>query len=189
MPLIPVLLGLGSNVQRDSHLIAGLEWVGGQPLLAGEALFCGYYLNELLMHLLPREDAHEVLFARYAEMLQRLAVDPAGKVREADLRCFEKALLQELGYGLMLDRDAAGQLVSGEAFYTYRMEQGPARLEHDTAAAQVVRGKTLLDLAAEDFSDPRSRLEAKQLMRTLMAYYLDGKELETRKIFKELQEL
>jgi recombinational DNA repair protein (RecF pathway) len=39
------------------------EWQGGQPLLAGEALFCGYYLNELLMHLLPREDAHERLFA------------------------------------------------------------------------------------------------------------------------------
>ena len=41
------------------------EWVGGQSLLGGEALFCGYYLNELLLHLLPREDAHPVLFARY----------------------------------------------------------------------------------------------------------------------------
>ena len=53
----------------------------------------------------------------------------------------------------------------------------------------MVIGKTLLDLDAENFSDPRSRLEAKQLMRTLMAYYLAGKELETRKIFKELQDL
>jgi DNA repair protein RecO (recombination protein O) len=46
----------------------------------------------------------------------------------------------------------------------------------------------LIDLEAEDFSDARSRSEAKQLMRTLIAYYLGGKELETRKIFKELQE-
>ena len=53
----------------------------------------------------------------------------------------------------------------------------------------MVSGRTLLDLEAEDFADPRSRSEAKQLMRTLMAYYLAGKELETRKIFKELQEL
>jgi DNA repair protein RecO (recombination protein O) len=165
------------------------EWQGGQPLLAGEALFCGYYLNELLMHLLPREDAHEQLFADYAKMLARLAADPSGKVREADLRCFEKALLQELGYGLTLKHDSAGQPIQPEAFYTYRMEQGPVRLEHDEAAAQVVSGKTLLDLEAEDFSDPRSRFESKALMRTLMAYYLAGKELETRKIFKELQEL
>ncbi|MDR1996364.1 DNA repair protein RecO [Azonexus sp.] len=182
-------LELGWAGKGEVLTLMKAEWQGGQPLLTGAALFCGYYLNELLMHLLPREDAHETLFARYAEMLQRLAADPTGKVREADLRRFEKALLQELGYGLMLDRDAGGQPVVAEAFYTYRMEQGPVRLEHDDAAAQVVRGKTLLDLAAEDFSDPRTRVEAKALMRTLMAYYLAGKELETRKIFKELQEL
>jgi len=165
------------------------EWQGGLPLLAGEALFCGYYLNELLMHLLPREDAHERLFGRYADMLARLAESPAGKVREADLRSFEKALLQELGYGLTLNHDSDGNAIQPAAHYTYRMEQGPVRLEHAEAAAQVVLGKTLLDLEAEDFTDPRSRIEAKQLMRTLMAYYLAGKELETRKIFKELQEL
>lgn len=165
------------------------EWVGGQPLLAGEALFCGYYLNELLMHLLPREDAHEALFAHYAEMLRRLAADPEGREREADLRRFEKALLQELGYGLTLDRDSDGRAIEADASYAYRMEQGPVRLDHEAGADQVVAGKTLLDLGAGDFSDPRSRVEAKALMRTLMAYYLAGKELETRKIFKELQEL
>ena len=166
-----------------------VEWQGGQPLLTGKALFCGYYLNELLMHLLPREDAHEQLFSRYAEMLSRLGADPSGKVREADLRSFEKALLQELGYGLTLNHDSTGSAIVADAYYTYRMEHGPVRLAHSEASAQVVRGKTLLDLAAEDFSDPRSRIEAKQLMRILMAYYLAGKELETRKIFRELQEL
>ena len=165
------------------------EWQGGQPLLAGEALFCGYYLNELLMNLLPREDAHERLYASYAEMLLRLAEDPAGKVREADLRRFEKALLQELGYGLTLDRDSEGRALAADAHYAYRMEEGPVLLPHGEAAAQVVRGKTLLDLAADDFSDPRSKIEAKQLMRSLMAYYLSGVELETRKIFRGLQEL
>jgi DNA repair protein RecO (recombination protein O) len=152
-------------------------------------LFCGYYLNELLMHLLPREDAHPRLYDSYAEMLRCLALDPAGKVHEADLRRFEKALLQELGYGLTLDRDSAGHALEPEANYTYRMEEGPVRLVHADGSAQLVRGKTLLDLAADDFSDPRSKLEAKQLMRSLMAYYLSGKELETRKIFKELQDL
>jgi len=165
------------------------EWQGGQPLLSGEALFCGYYLNELLINLLPREDSHEQLFAYYTRMLSRLAADPLGSEREADLRSFEKALLQELGYGLTLDRDSAGKPIQSEAFYTYRMEQGPVRLEHEEAATHVVVGKTLLDLDAEDFSDSRSRYESKALMRSLMAYYLAGKELETRKIFKELQEL
>lgn len=165
------------------------EWQGGVPLLAGHALFCGYYLNELLLHLLPREDPHERLFACYGEMLQRLSADPKGKVQEADLRWFEKSLLQELGYGLTLDRDAGGQPIEAEAYYTYRMEQGAVRLAHPEQAPQVVRGQTLVDLAADNFSEPRSRAEAKQLMRSLMAYYLNGVELETRKIFKELTEL
>lgn len=165
------------------------EWQGGQPLLSGEALFCGYYLNELLMHLLPREDAHEGIFSAYKQMLSRLASAPGGKVNEADLRCFEKALLQELGYGLMLGHDSAGQAIEANAYYTYRMEQGPVRLEHAEGAAQVIRGQTLHDLDTEDFSNPRSRSEAKILMRTLIAHYLSGKELQSRKIFKELQEL
>lgn len=182
-------LEIGWAGKGDVLTLMKAEWQGGQPLLAGEALFCGYYLNELLMHLLPREDSHEQLFARYAEMLSRLAADPAGKVREADLRRFEKALLQELGYGLTLSHDSNGQPIDSAVHYHYRMEQGPVRLEHAEAAEQVLCGQTLLDLEAEDFSNPRSRLEAKQLMRTLMAYYLAGKELETRKIFRELQEL
>lgn len=165
------------------------EWLGGQPLLSGEALFCGYYLNELLMHLLPREDAHQRLFGAYAGMLGQLSRDPAGKVHEADLRLFEKALLQELGYGLTLDHDAEGRPVEAGRHYAYRIEQGPVPIASPDATAQTYSGRTLIDLAAGEFADPRTRGEAKQLMRSLMAYYLAGKELATRKIFKELQEI
>lgn len=165
------------------------EWVGGLPLLSGEALFCGYYLNELLLNLLPREDAHERLFAYYARMLQRLAADRSAKALEADLRCFEKAMLQELGYGLTLLHDAQGAAINADALYAYRMEAGPVRIDEANPEETVVRGKTLIDLDEENFSDMRSRIEAKNLMRTLLVHYLAGKELETRKIFKDLQEL
>lgn len=182
-------LELGWAGKGEVLTLMKAEWQGGLPLLGGEALFCGYYLNELLINLLPREDPHERLFACYGGMLLRLAEDRGGEQREASLRSFEKAMLQELGYGLMLEHDAAGEPVLPEGFYAYRMEQGPIRLAHSEGAVQVIRGKTLLDLASEDFQDPRTRAESKALMRTLMAYYLAGKELETRKIFRELQEL
>ena len=166
-----------------------VEWQGGQPLLAGSALFCGYYLNELLLHLLPREDAHQRLFQRYGEMLLRFAEHPTGVVQETDLRCFEKALLQELGYGLTLDVDQAGRAVESEALYCYEIERGPRRLESATQGSPACSGRSLLDLADENFSSPRSRTEAKSLMRALIAHYLGGAELETRKIFRELHEL
>jgi DNA repair protein RecO (recombination protein O) len=165
------------------------EWQGGLPLLAEEALFCGYYLNELLMHLLPREDPHGRLFACYADMLAILAAGRPGTERESALRSFEKALLGELGYGLTLDHDSEGQPVRPEYHYTYHMEAaGPVRVAPDSGANAVVSGQTLLELAADRLSGPRTRNEAKLLMRTLLAHYLTGEELESRKIFKELQE-
>ena len=161
------------------------EWQGGQPLLTGKALFCGYYLNELLLDLLPREDAHTSLFAVYAETLHRFSEVP----KESDLRRFERAFLKELGYGLSLECDVIGLPIDPKGYYVYEIERGPVRLSESGESLLSVSGKTLLDLAAEDFSDPKSLVEAKKLMRALMAYYMGGKGLETRKIFLELQEL
>ena len=50
-------------------------------------------------------------------------------------------------------------------------------------------GKTLLDIAADDYSDPRTRLESRRLMRQLIAHHLGGKALQSRRVFMELQEL
>ena len=84
------------------------EWMGGQPLLGGQALLCAYYANELLMRLMPREDAHPRLHQAYGEALRALA---ASEPQEVVLRRFELALLQELGYGMPLDVDANGEPV------------------------------------------------------------------------------
>lgn len=178
-------LELGWAGKGEVQTLMKAEWQGGQPLLSGKALFCGYYLNELLMNLLPREDAHEKLFAAYVETLRRFA----DGVREADLRMFEHALLAELGYGLTLTQDCEGRPVEPLAYYAYEIERGAVRLDRPGNSALSVCGKTLLDLDREDFSDPRSLQESKQLMRALMAHYLGGQPLETRKIFMELQEL
>ena len=178
-------LELGWSGKGEVQTLMKAEWQGGQPLLTGKALFCGYYLNELLMHLLPREDAHERLFSVYAETLRRFAE----VLKESDLRCFERAFLQELGYGLTLENDAQGVPVELAGYYAYEIEHGPVRLQRPGSSALSVSGKTLIDLANEDFSDPRSLLEAKQLMRALISHYTGGKSLETRKIFMELQEL
>lgn len=178
-------LELGWAGKGEVQTLMKAEWQGGQPLLSGKALFCGYYLNELLMNLLPREDSHEKLFAAYSETMRRFA----DGVREADLRSFEHSLLAELGYGLTLSHDAEGRPIEAGAAYAYEIERGAVRIGAPGNSALSVCGKTLQDMEREDFSDPRSLSEAKQLMRALMTHYLGGYRLETRKIFMELQEL
>ena len=178
-------LELGWAGKGEVPTLMKAEWQGGQPLLSGKALFFGYYLNELLLHLLPREDTHASLFAAYAAVLRRFADD----LQEADLRRFERALLQELGYGLTLTHDAQGVVIDPDAHYAYEIERGPVRLARPGNSALSVRGKTLLDLAEDALSDPATQAEAKQMMRALINHHTGGKRLETRKIFMELQEL
>ncbi|MDR2625281.1 MAG: DNA repair protein RecO [Zoogloeaceae bacterium] len=160
------------------------EWQGGQPLLSGQMLFCGYYLNELLLRLLPREDAHPKLFLHYRNILLRLgeAADQQ-EMAESGLRSFERALLSELGYGLTLDRDYQGQPIAAAAQYYYEIERGPVFAAQRDAARPTLLGQSLLDMACDDYANAVTRSEAKQLMRRLLAYYLDGAELHTRMLF------
>ncbi|MDR2507514.1 MAG: DNA repair protein RecO [Candidatus Accumulibacter sp.] len=178
-------LEIGWSGKSEVRTLMKAEWRGGQPLLSGKALLCAYYLNELLLRLLPRDDAHERLFSAYSETLRRFAEG----LRESDLRCFECSLLRELGYGLTLEHDTEGSPLDASSDYIYEIERGPARATAFREAALSVKGKTLIDMANSDFSDPRSLMEAKQLMRRLIANYTSGKDLQARKFFMELQEL
>lgn len=166
--------------------LAKAEWQGGVPLLQGRCLLLGYYLNELLLKLLPREDAHPALFSAYAQALQALA---HGASDTPELRRFEKTLLKELGYGLTLDQEAnAGIPVQPEREYLYLVERGPVPAS-GREGVPPISGKTLLDLAADDYRDPRTLAESKLLMRQLFNHYLGGQVLQSRRVFVELQEL
>ena len=74
----------------EVHNLRGAEWAGGVPLAGGDALFSGFYLNELLMKLLAREDPHPALWDAYAATLTLLGADADG----AALRAFELRLLR-----------------------------------------------------------------------------------------------
>jgi DNA repair protein RecO (recombination protein O) len=185
-------LELGWFGGGEVKTLARAEWLGGMPLLGGRCLLLGYYLNELLLKMLPREDAHSALFDAYAAALRALA---AGAADAPELRRFEKTLLKELGYGLTLDVDVeSGRPVVPDRLYAFLIERGPVEWKvgaGDTApdAAPALCGKTLLDMAADDYADPRTRLESRQLMRQLIAHHMGGKPLQSRRVFIELQEL
>ncbi|HQR04741.1 MAG: DNA repair protein RecO [Proteobacteria bacterium] len=177
-------LELGWFGGGEVKTLARAEWQGGQPLLAGRGLLLGYYLNELLVRLLPREDGHPLLFDAYASALAALA---GGAGDAPELRRFEQILLREIGYGLSLAHDAEGAAVDGQLRYRYLVERGPIPVRGDEGMPSL-SGKTLLDMAADDYRDPCTQAESKGLMRQLLAHYLNGKPLQSRRVFMELQE-
>ncbi|MGA9667417.1 MAG: DNA repair protein RecO [Gallionella sp.] len=179
----------GKGEVRTLH---SAEWQGGQPYLQGTALMCGFYLNELLLNLLARDDPHEQLFDYYRATLYRLAHETD---HAATLRCFERRMLQELGYALALDREAnSGKAIQAELCYRYAVERGPLLDDGGPDAGDPrdglpVLGKTMLDMAADDYTDPVSAQQSKQLMRMLLNHHLGGKALLTRELIKDLQKL
>ncbi len=179
-------LRLGWSGAGELATLMQTEWAGGAQLLGGRGLMCGFYLNELLLRLLPREDPHEGLFDAYGESLQQLA---AGGDLPAALRAFEKRLLAELGYAPLLDRDAASRPIDPAQRYVYEPERGPVPANGARDGDLVVRGQTLLDLAAGDYARPETREEARALMRALIGERLHGQVLHTRSVLMELNQL
>lgn len=88
----------GGDADRELLPLRSAEWAGGQPLVRGAALFSAFYLNELLLKGLARQDPHPALFDAYAAALAALA-ELTGPARDeaAVLRAFELALLRETG--------------------------------------------------------------------------------------------
>ena len=176
--------------------------------LGGHSLMSAFYLNELLLKLTHRDDPHEALFAAYDEAITALraisrghadakgASEPAPQpAREIEpvLRRFELRLLREIGFALELAREAQTRLpIEGASDYRYVIERGPvaASMEPGASANGVnVRGQTLIDLERGRFDDPLTMTQSKQLMRLLINHALNGEELATRSLVRDLQQL
>ncbi|MDZ7595798.1 MAG: DNA repair protein RecO, partial [Thiobacillus sp.] len=185
-PFTPLLLSwFGKSELKTLH---AAEWQGGLTAPQGRALMCGFYLNELLLRLLARGDAHELLYDRYADTLDQLAGEARGTDYERILRHFEKNLLSEIGYGATFDVDAdSGMPIEAGVRYVFQPERGALRASGQPGCP--VSGQTLIDLAAGRFEQPATLVEAKTLMRTLINHTLGAKPLYTRQLLRELTEL
>ncbi|MCC6194727.1 MAG: DNA repair protein RecO [Burkholderiales bacterium] len=171
------------------------QWRGGLPRLSGPALLCGFYLNELLLKLLAREDPHPGLFAAYEQALASLAQDPAPPVQAMALRRFEVRLLAELGYALNLTREVdSGGAIDPSRVYHYVPDRGPHLVATDVARepqprSLLVHGATLIALASDSFPDPESASEAKHLMREVIDHHLPEQRIVSRRVVRDLMEL
>lgn len=183
--------------KAELKILHGVEWEAGHLQLQGLQLMCGFYINELLLKLLQREDAHEGLYLAYERALGALRAEPRPS---RALRRFERDLLRELGYALALERDVEGRPIQAESSYDFQIERGAVPVRPGSAIEGLeVRGATLIGLANLDEEDDEPRpaaaadegagQEGRALMRQVIAHYLNGQELRTRQLLRELQEL
>ncbi len=181
----PLTVGLAGR--GELRILASAEWAGGLLAPRGDALLCAFYLNELLLRLLAREDAHPVLFDGYARALGALA---GGEPIDDTLRRFEWLLLRETGYAPDLDRDTANRPIDAARSYVWQAAAGFVAAEPGgEGAGRLYSGATLRELASGRFESPASRTQAKYLTRAILAHHLDGVVLNTRQILIDLHRL
>jgi DNA repair protein RecO (recombination protein O) len=171
---------LASWIARgETGQLTGAERRGGGSLPA-ERLLAGFYVNELLVRLLPRNDPHPRIFDAYRQLLESLA--QATLESQRPLRLFEKRLLEELGYGLYLEADRNGVPLVAEACYRYRLEAGAERFDGVAEGSLIFSGASLRSLAQDELADARSLADARRLLRAALDIVLEGRELRTRAV-------
>ncbi|HET7525647.1 MAG TPA: DNA repair protein RecO, partial [Burkholderiaceae bacterium] len=108
----------------EVRTLRSAEWGGGAVVdLRGLDWFAGFYLNELVLRLLARDDPHARLFDAYAASLRALGQGEARS--EAALRAFELLLLLETGVLPELGRTTLTQKpLSPGLRYALHPEQG-----------------------------------------------------------------
>jgi DNA repair protein RecO (recombination protein O) len=174
------------SVRGEAGTLMHAEFDGAPVMLASSRLMSGFYLNELLIRLLARHDAHAEVFALYARTLEALrsSIDEA-----VTLRRFEKRLLEAVGYGLSLAHDVrTGQPVLPDRMYRFVPEEGPSEVLRGVADGLcIVTGAALLAVAAERFDEPASRAEARLILRSALDCHLDGRGLRSREVLRAMQ--
>lgn len=176
-PFVPLLISWRGKTELMS--MTGAEACDVPHHLVGDTLLCGLYLNELLMKLLHRYDAHPNLYHVYQQTLRQL---PHGQA--VALRFFEKQLLSELGYALQIDREAnTNAVIDPEQFYYFDPARGVFNCSNPQQQRNVFSGETLLAIHNSELSKLTDMRDAKRLLRIALAHLLDGKPIRSRELF------
>lgn len=190
-PFIPLLMSCAGK----GELLTVKDFDAGGPpiLLLGRRLIFAFYLNELLMRLLHRADAHDELFYSYEKSLHKLTHCEDETLEQIPLRLFEKTLLKELGYELHLTHEVdSGAPLDPNSLYFFDPEKGPTQLETQFKAAPhsntksdlkaIFKGSSLLAIADELLTEKTVLQDARRLMRLALSGHLGGRPLESRRL-------
>ncbi|NOY73600.1 MAG: DNA repair protein RecO [Gammaproteobacteria bacterium] len=184
----------------ELYTLGNIEPAGGYQKINARLVLSGLYLNELLIRLLPKEEPMGRLYDDYAEAVTGLVqlslcwhevedtttsatYKHLNLLEQKILRRFEKALLEQLGYGVDFSFEAnTGQPVCADRRYVFVPNKGLLQTSLDNFSAGCISGSSLLALANEKFESEQSLREVKCLLRTILDQYLGDRPLQSRQL-------
>jgi DNA repair protein RecO (recombination protein O) len=195
LPLQPLQLAFGGDA--EIRTLKSAEWMGGHVMPTGDALLSGYYLNELLILLLARDDPHPALFDIYANVVRVLASEH-GEVLQTALRTFELLLLREIGLLPLLNAQTMTLgVLQDEGRYSL-VPEGGLRLSNGSDRASLSGAQWLvLQQSLMEGTPFMTTLRAcsevmgglKPQLRTLLNYHCGVGTLRARQMMMDIQSL
>lgn len=195
LPMQPLRVGYAGDA--EVRTLKGAEWVGGHVMPTGDALLSGYYLNELLLRLIARDDPHPNVFDAYATVVRILASEHSEALQPA-IRTFELLLLKDIGLLPALDAQTL-TLSSLEPDAHYQLVPEAGLVLRQEAERQMLSGShwRALQAGLDDAAPFHATLRVCALMpsglksqlRTLLHYHCGVSTLRTRQMMLDLQKL
>lgn len=179
---VPIVVSGGGKTEL-LHL-SQVEADGGCGLLVfgREQLPCAFYLNELLLNLVPKQDPDPALFLLYKQTLSVLQHADL-RMRAPALRIFEKKLLLGAGYGLPLHAQLHNTFAN-EQYYAFNVATGFVPYTHKAHnMTNVFLGRTINAVLTEYFADHHILQDAKRLLGFLLSLVLEGRKIHSRQLF------
>jgi len=163
--------------------LVAVEAAGMAYHLRDRKMIAGFYINELIMRLLHKHEAHPELFDIYAQTLEYL--NDMNSREQSVLRTFEKKLMEAVGYGLAIKTESdTGRSLDPDCTYYYQSDQGATTRQPEAGEFIRISGKALISLANEDYQSNDVLLEIKKLMRYVLSTHLGGKPLASRELYR-----
>lgn len=183
-PFAPLVISWSGS--GDGGTLTGAELVDRPLAVAPGCLMSAFYLSELVLKLLGREDPHPDVHEAYTMALAALT-DPAGELR--GLRLFEKRLLEAIGvgldYGHLVD---GGERLAADRYYHVDPARGVMGLAREPSQSSGCRGEDLLSLGGEELLSAASLATARRVLRAAIDVALDGRELASRRVARAVHE-
>jgi DNA repair protein RecO (recombination protein O) len=151
--------------------------------ISGDALIAAFYLNELLLRLVPSGDHNDRILSCYSSCLDLLA-ETHGAARP--LRLFELELLEALGYRVDLEQDfRTGEPIAPDGSYVLEHDSGLTASNADPTM-EVFSGRHLISLREHRLDDAESLGAAKRLLGRILHFHLGERPLKTRRVMRDI---
>jgi len=190
LPLQPLLLAYSGDA--EVRTLTSAHWSGGHVMPRGEPLLAGFYLNELVLRLLARDDPYPSLYAAYE---QAVAALPRVNAPGAVLRAFELKLLQAMGVLPLLSQQGA-TLAEVQPLLRYRLqpELGLVEASDQTPGLAGREWLALRDAMRADWQTlcvTCAALDAtlRQVVRPLLQHHSGLAHFSTRQMWTQAQQM